>query len=476
MLKNATLYLGTSALNKALTFLLLPLFTHLMAPGDFGLVRQVLAIAGFLIIVSTFGLDESIAREYFDQRHDEAAKRPRVRGIVRISLAFSVVGGLGAAVLLSFFSGQVIGQDVSSQIAIGVSIYVAGTPIVNVYKKVLRVDEQPLKYAGVVLANTLAFIALAIIFIRFLLMGAEGYVVALSLVTAGLTIYALGQFEVCSFRESKRVELTRKALAYGVAVLPHSLFSWFVSGATVLAVGIFESAESVGVFVAVGFVPSMLNVLVLAIFDAYQPWTYRTLRAGADHHEKYVLAARTIGLFVVIIGGVLASFSPELTRLFIDGRYHAGLELAPLLTLSAVFVGLGSVPVFVLYYYRDATRLIGRASFVGAGVNVCLLVLLIPPFGLMGAAMSLVVANLGIALLKQRFADIVLGQSLRSWDLYVWACIFCLIPSYLNWSEHGLWFRASSCVVILVLMLSMLHQDIRGAAAYVKSGWRQGRG
>jgi O-antigen/teichoic acid export membrane protein len=64
---DALVYGGTRALLKSLSFLLVPLYAHFVAPEEFGRLELVLATVAIVDVLITAGMDGVFARFYFDR-------------------------------------------------------------------------------------------------------------------------------------------------------------------------------------------------------------------------------------------------------------------------------------------------------------------------------------------------------------------------------------------------------------------------
>src|SRR5687767_660510 len=67
---SSLIYTATNALQKGAMFLLLPLYTRYLSPGDYGIVAVVTAANSLLVILFTFSLHGAMTRFYFEYRAD----------------------------------------------------------------------------------------------------------------------------------------------------------------------------------------------------------------------------------------------------------------------------------------------------------------------------------------------------------------------------------------------------------------------
>ncbi|MGH7456806.1 MAG: oligosaccharide flippase family protein, partial [bacterium] len=61
---HSAVYGISTILGRAISFLLLPLYTHYLPKADYGIVTVVLAWLGIMTIISTYGVDAAFLRYY----------------------------------------------------------------------------------------------------------------------------------------------------------------------------------------------------------------------------------------------------------------------------------------------------------------------------------------------------------------------------------------------------------------------------
>ena len=86
LISNTGIYAVGNLMRKAVGFLLIPIYTRVLTPEDYGIVGLTLAVGGLLGILLGLGVRPAVARLYFDYRNDRRQ--------------------LGAYITTNFFSSQ----------------------------------------------------------------------------------------------------------------------------------------------------------------------------------------------------------------------------------------------------------------------------------------------------------------------------------------------------------------------------------
>jgi enterobacterial common antigen flippase len=157
----------------------------------------------------------------------------------------------------------------------------------------------------------------------------------------------------------------------------------------VLVVALLNPSD-VGIYVVALNASRVVNVLHAAVVTVVFPST-----AGLEREQVLAIVGRSARISSAIaaaFGLVLVLLYPLLIPLFYGGAFEAGIVVAQLLTLEAILVGLVSV-------LSQAFMSLGRPGFVtilqllGLAIVVPAMFILLPRFGLVGAALALLAST-----------------------------------------------------------------------------------
>ena len=168
-------------------------------------------------------------------------------------------------------------------------------------------------------------------------------------------------------------------------------------------VGIFQANYRLGIFM----------MLLVSMFDfAWRPF----LLQHAQDEDARPLFARVMTYFVLVATGVflvLSFFLADIVRWpifgghsIIDPRFWEGMDIIPVILLAYVFLGIYNNLIAGIYIEKKTGKL-PLVTFTAAALHVVANYLLIPPFGLMGAAFATLVSYVVMAgmmyVIVQRF-------------------------------------------------------------------------
>ena len=152
-----------------------------------------------------------------------------------------------------------------------------------------------------------------------------------------------------------------------------------------------------------------------------------------------------------------ALISPEVLKLMSTEAYWPAIPTLPLLTIGQYCIFLYSFPVN-FEFYRMETRSVATGTVLAAAINIGLTALLVPSYGMMGAAVATMVAYVGLFAFHFCIARFFLGD--RNYPARYYAagflavCATCITCYPATGLVAARWFAAMvalACVVVRVV-------------------------
>ena len=376
------LALGSSEiLSRGVAFLATAILARRLGVEGLGLLSFAAAVAGYFGLALTTGFGEIGAREV--ARHPDAALKIAADGtLIRILIAvFGAIAVAMAALLL------VQAPDARIVILLStLSLFSLAIDTSWVYKGL----ERNRIVAGGLLASQLIYLAGVLVFVRIPANVIRVPVIQFSgeLVAAVALLWLLfRRFHRPSVRGG--MALARQS---GYITLSRVMRSLIVTFDVVL-LGLLATRRDVGLYSAAYRICYLMMAVAVATQVVYAPSIARATLLGATAvrgvMERSVALTATVMLPLVVGAAVLAD---QLLALLFGGQFASG---APALRLLALSIGLLALhgttrSVFVAHHQ---TKLEAMIFAVAAALNIALNFLLIPRYGIVGAAWATVAAE-----------------------------------------------------------------------------------
>ena len=222
------------------------------------------------------------------------------------------------------------------------------------------------------------------------------FVLIVRIVLFGLLFYLVNRkvpFVIPRFSKIKEY------LAFGLPTVPGNVSAWVVSSSGRYFIGYFLGATSVGIY-TVGYGLGSLPIMVVSILGFVLPATLSHLydngklddvKKTLQYSLKYYLLVAIPFLFgtIVLAHNIIAVLA---TRDIADKGYF----ITPLIALSSVFFGFHAITSQILVLVRK-TKIIAGLWICAALANFGLNMLVVPYWGILGAAITTIIAY-GIAM------------------------------------------------------------------------------
>lgn len=393
MLIRYTAYYGLArGVPGLLNFLAIAIYTRLLSPSDYGIYALVVVWVGLVNVVCFQWIRLSLLR-FFPANLDD----PR-RLLSTLLLAYTSVASLtGVAGVAVWFA--VADESLRTLVLIAVPLVWVQAGF-ELSLELMRSQLNPLRYGLMAGVRAVVALGLGVLLITWGF-GAFGPLLAM-LVGMLAAVVALG----ASLWRGARPSLAllpdlKPLLSYGLPLTATFALGFVVSSSDRLLLAALVNNEAVGVYTAgYDLVAHVINLLLVTVNLAGYPLVVRALEQRGREAAREQLD-RNGGLLLLIGIPVTLGFivlAPQIVALMLGEAFRAGAtQLVPWVAL-AVFMSCVRAFHFDLAFQLSEKTLYQVWINGGAAlVNVALNLLLIPAFGLMGAAYATVIAY-GVAL------------------------------------------------------------------------------
>jgi len=391
-------------LNSVIGFVLIPIYTHYLSPADYGLYSLFLIAGQVVTLMSLMGMSTAMFREVVYHGSDE-------RTVISTAFNFLILQSLVFFAVLVIFSSQIsallFGDAAYGHllrlIFIGYGISVFGFVALST----LQMREQAGRYSALVVARFVIGVLLNILFIVVLKQGLEGLVTAnllMSVLSGLLFLWVLGK----DLRLRLAWPILKRMLRFGLPLVPFQLASIVLTSSDRYFLQRSAGAAEVGVY-SLGYKFGMIvQIVVMAIQAAWAAQMF-AIAKGPNAEKKF---ARIVLYYLAGVGYLglgISVLSKEAITIMAEPSYLAAYTVVPLIVLSYVAYG-GVNMTNVALNVKGRTELNAPIIIVVAIANLGLNTVLIPPLGMMGAALATIISYAALLVI-----EIIVNQ--RVWPI-----------------------------------------------------------
>ena len=455
--KDTAIYGLSSIIGKFLNYLLVPLYTYVLArTSDYGIVTNLYAWTALLLVLLTYGMETGFFR--FANREDYDAGT-----VYRTAYITLLISSALFSMLIVIFHqpvANVLGYPDHAEFVEMMFVTVAVDAFASIPFAYLRNQKRPVLFAALKLLFVVLNIGFNILFLVVLGKNDVFYVFLSNLMATTIQTLCLlpftmpkgGHFDGVALKEMLRYSLP--LLVLGVAgimnqTLDRILFPYLYP---------FDDAEAqLGIYGACFKVAMVMMMFTQAFRYAYEPFVFskhkdrNSVEAYADAMKYYIIFS-----YLILLGVI---FYLDIFRYIISSAYWEGLQIVPVVLWTYVFQG---VYFNLSFWYKltDETKWGAYFSLIGLVITLVLQIVGVPRIGYWASCGSSLVCYFVIMVLSY-----VIGQKkapipydLKSIGQYTALTIGLLAVYYALrlYYIHNTWLLMAAGTVLIVIYLFVL--------------------
>ncbi len=385
-LKHSVIYGIGNIANKIVGFLLIPIYTNpkYLSVADFG-VLSILDISS-QVLIALFGLSiyQGFIRWYWDIKDIDGRKKLFFNVLTVVSF-ISILLGIGLSLNTSSISLLLYQTDFYSRAILLITINAVLLSIQVIPNSSMRIQSNSKLYT---ILNVIKFtinLSFTVYFVVFLKRGIEGIFEAQII---GNLVYFV--FSAKHIIKNSIVKLQfwiiKDLFIYSFPLVFASISGIMLTTIDRFSLNYLASLPDVGIY-TLGFkIGGSIKVLIIASVQlALTPMLMKRIN-DPNNKRLYskVLTYFSFGLMWVILA--ISIFSREIIVLIARSpEYIEATMIVPIIAMIS-FIGMAKDSVVMGLHVNKRTKVIGTIIFIGAVVNLALNILLIPLWGIYGAA------------------------------------------------------------------------------------------
>ena len=409
--KDTAIYGISTMVGRFLNFILVPLYTNIFPPAEYGIVQLIYAYMAILNIVFIYGLDSAYLKfASFKDIGDD-----------KDNFSTPYISVFVSSLLISFLiiiNSDIIGSSLRIPSEYTYLIYLAAiilfldANIVIPFLK-LRLDRRAKIFSFYRIINIAVNILMNIYLIIFLHWGIEAILIS-NLAASGVSLLLVSFTIIKNFRAKFHIPLFKRMFKFGIPFLPAGFAIMLIQVIDVPILEKLTDLGTVGIYKA-NYKLGIFMMLFVNMFQfAWQPFFLQNAKEpNAKEMFSKVLTYFTLVGSVILV--VLSLFITDIAQIKISGfsligsEYWAGLHIVPFILLAYLINGMHTI-FSAGIYIEEKSIYVPVITGIGALINIALNFLLIPVFSLTGAAIAALVSyffiGVGYYYVAQKFFNV----------------------------------------------------------------------
>jgi len=402
--KDSFIYGVGNAMLKILAVLTIPIFTRIFVPSDYGIINLITSITYFLSLLLIFGMDSALQISFFEYKKERKV-------IVSTVFWFLVVWGLLLSLICSLTAGW-IAKIAFGRSNIFASCCTAGgihfdgkilfifafltaffTLMISIAKTVFRLEFRAKIFAIVAIFQAVISSVVTIVLVLVMKEDLFGYFL-------GLLIGALLAFLMALIFLRKNLVFKvntarlKEMVVFGSMMVPTSLSFYVFDLADRFFINKYWSLTELGLYSVAINVTGLISFFSVAIGQAWSPYVLKLFYEKKQIFNRFVPRVFIYYLvFFFVLSVLVTFFGRELLQVFTTSPYFGASRAIGPMALAMTFSASLQMTILGTSITRK-TKYLALFSGLTAALNIGFNFLLIPKYGMVGAAWATAISYL----------------------------------------------------------------------------------
>lgn len=374
---------------KLISFFLVPIYTYTLSVADYGTADLVTTVSFVMAPMLTLNVSDAVLRFPLDKKGNDN----QILTVGIIALIFAHLAGLFMIPLAKQFAN-------TADFAILMYLYCVTSATSSMMQAFLRGLERLRQFAFSNILCTACTAGLNILFLVTFKWGVSGYLLAYVLAFVVTTLYSVfasglfGRLRYLSFDKKLFMEMFK----YAIVLMPSTFMWWIINSSSRVIVTAMLGAAANGILAVAYKIPSIISVIANTFTQA---WSYSAIREDdsddrdqftSNVFDKLMLSAGllTLALMMVI---------RPVTMLYVSPEYASAWQFSSWLLLGNFLLTIGNFLGAPYTVHKDSVGYLATTA-IGAVLNVLLMIVLVPLFGLYGSVVATFMGYLSVVAIR----------------------------------------------------------------------------
>ena len=365
--------------SKVLSFLLVPIYTHVLTASEYGTIDIYSTSINLLLPLISLSIFDAVFRFVVDNNAPD-----KQVAYLNSGFSFSVIVSLSVLVV-SILLGLFFQKYRLFFLVLAITLIMQS--FISLFQQYAKAIDCVRYYSASGLIYTFVLLSCNIIMIVILKLGVQGYYYSnlfAGLCTNTYLVIRLKLFSSLRFEFGTENEL-RSMLVYCLPLIPNALLWWLITASDRYVILFVCGSSANGIYAVSNKIPSIITVFTGVFFQAWQISAIQEAKSRDQTFTKRVLNLQIAGMSIGI------SFALILTKFlvesFVGEEFISAWRYVPFLLAAVFFQNLSSI-YGTVYIVNKRTKAVLVSSLIGGTINIIGNILLIRYYGIQAASFT----------------------------------------------------------------------------------------
>ena len=444
--KNVLLFSISSFLPKAISFLMIPFYTSILTPVDYGVSEIIMTTVSLFLPIFTLDIQDAVMRFVFDTKYKpnevlSVALNLILKGII---VVFIIAFGLSLIQVSGIEKEYIIfalWQYIVLAIQNSCNFFCRGIDKVEV----LTISS---------LINAVLNAIFNVVFLAVIPLGLIGFLLANTMSSTIALIYMVCKAKLYRYVGFKKNESLQGEMIHFSLPLIFSVIAWWINNASDrYIVTAMVSVAASGLYATAYKIPAILTVFQSVFFQA---WSISAVKEF-DKDDKDGFISKMYAMVnsaMAILCSLIILLNIHISHMLYSNEFFQAWEFVPPLLVAVVF-NANALFVGTIYTVVKKTKILSYTTMIGALLNVVGNIIFICLMGPYGAAISTMLGYFAVMIARLVFLRRLIFLQVR-WRRDCFVVLLLFVQVYL--ARHGQGLITIQFLVFFILLTLYIYE------------------
>lgn len=458
-IKQSAIY-GLSRISlKFVSFVITPVISIYFTVGEYGILDRFERVWQIIFAISLFGMETALLR-WYTLTNDNENKKSLIFTILIYLTAINVIMFIIGFIFSDSFSYLIFNDSYYSNIIIFTFLIACFEALMVVPLSLLRAENKPGQYLLITISGTIIALLLQLYFLIYSNNKLEGIFIS-KFIAPCLTFIFLIPFLIRRTSLKFNFNILKEIVAFSFPLMLTGVVSTLLNSVNRFILGFIGKPDDVGLFSLASNISGILTFILISPFQlAFNAIFWQKLKDS--NAARFFTKSVTYSFLLYVWGALVISLLiPYIIKIYIPTKpaYWESQKLVSILSMSLVFYGMLTIS-YMSYHHAKRNDLIFYFQSGALVLNIVLNYLLIPIWGMFGAAFSTLISFYLLIFFMYYFSGkfyFIKYESLKLYIIFILAVIMIFVFQYFNiqpkWLDITL--RIIACATFPLLLLPL---------------------
>ena len=448
LIKNTGILTISNFSSKLLVFFLVPLYTGVLTPAEYGIYDLIVSTVSLLLPVLTLNIVDGVMRFSFDKNYSQSE-------VASVGFRYSFIGFILFTALIYINKTTQVFPQING-IEWLVIAYMFCQIFVHYFTQLAKGLEKVFAMGIAGIIGTLTAVTLNIYFLLYLKLGFHGFFLAGIISSLSQILYYSFKLKVWDFINLFCINktLSKSMLIYSTPLIFTVLGWWVNSTADKYIVTLFCGIASNGLLAISYKIPTIINT-VQSIF--MQAWQISAIKEYENGDDFFKLMFDYYNLLMCITCSILIMLTRPLASFLFAKDFYQAWQYVPLLLVCSVLSGAAGFIGPILSAQKDS-KTMAKSAVYGSITNVLLNFLLTYYYGIQGAVIATVISSYVMYIIRKKAIGNKIESAIYASSIVCW--LLLIIQSFIEIYINNYLYQFLIFTSILVLLRQPMQKAI----------------